>query len=243
MPTTADTAVLAQLRRSPRMARYFHPDGSFVVVRGGADGDPPDPATPPADPASPPPAAPPATPPAPAAPPAPAEPGFPADTPVADMKPEEQAAYWKDKARKHEGRATTASTELEKIKNANLSDTEKAIKEAEDRGRKAATEGFGLELAAAKLEAAGVPADKVGDLNLSSVLDTDGKVDPVKVAELAARHKATPAPTPGSADGGPQGATPTDPTLDEQIAAARKAGNTDLAIALNNRKLAALATG
>lgn len=205
MPTTSHiTATLIE------GVHYFRHNGRVFPIVSGGDGpaDPPAPETPPATP--------PVEPPAPATPPEtpPAEPsaapgkGFPENTPVAEMKPEEQTAYWRDKARKHEDRSKETSAELDKIRNANLSDTEKAIKEAEDRGAKNATQNFGLELAAAKLEAAGVPADKVADLNLSSVLDEDGKVDPIKVAELASRHKATPAPTPGGADGGPQGDTP-----------------------------------
>jgi len=35
--------------------------------------------------------------------------GFPANTPVKEMTPEQQAAYWKDKARKHEKRAKPES--------------------------------------------------------------------------------------------------------------------------------------
>lgn len=38
------TSTLDQLRASPRMARFFHPDGTFVSVRGGSDGDAPAPA-------------------------------------------------------------------------------------------------------------------------------------------------------------------------------------------------------
>jgi predicted kinase len=39
--------------------------------------------------------------------------GFPAETKIVDMKPEEQAAYWKFQSRKHEGNATTLRQELE----------------------------------------------------------------------------------------------------------------------------------
>lgn len=122
-------------------------------------------------------------------------------------------------------RRAEVEAELENIRNANLSDTDKAIKEAEERGRKAERESFGTELARARLEAAGVPADKVGDLNLSSVLDAEGKVDAAKVADLAARHKAnTTPPPPGSADGGPQGKG--DPTKPKQLTRADMAGMT-----------------
>lgn len=39
--------------------------------------------------------------------------GFPAETKIVDMKPEEQAAYWKFQSRKHEGNVTALRTELE----------------------------------------------------------------------------------------------------------------------------------
>ncbi len=218
----------------------IHEGRVYPIIRGGADGDPPaDPAAPPADPATPPPADHPAPPPA-ADPPK--DPGFPADTPVADMTPEQQAKYHQAQSRKHEARAKATAAELEKIKNANLSDTEKALKEAEQRGAKTAAEGFGLKLAAAELKAAGVPADKVADLNLSGLLDDNGEVDAVKVAELASRHKATAPARPGSADGGPQGDTPTTPTLDEQIAAAQAKGDSNEVIRLNSQKLALMGT-
>lgn len=42
--------------------------------------------------------------------------GFPAETKIVDMKPEEQAAYWKFQSRKHEGNANNLRTELEKAK-------------------------------------------------------------------------------------------------------------------------------
>lgn len=39
--------------------------------------------------------------------------GFPAETKIVDMKPEEQAAYWKFQSRKHEGNANNLRTELD----------------------------------------------------------------------------------------------------------------------------------
>lgn len=189
------------------------------------------------------PVTPPAEPPAPTPEPATTPPVAPAE-PDGERLPDDHKVVkamhdYKTQRDDEKQRRTAAEAELEQIKNANLSDTEKAINEAKAAGAAEATKNFGLELAAAKLEAAGVPADKVGDLNLASVLDTEGKVDPTKVAELAARHRATPAPSPGSADGGPQGDTPTPPDLDAQIAAANKAGDADLVIRLNSQKLAA----
>lgn len=81
----------------------------IYLIAGGSEppaeppvGQAPPPTNPPAPAAAPPPAPVPG-------PPAPKPPetrpeGFPADTPVADMTPEQQAAYWKAQSRKHEGR-------------------------------------------------------------------------------------------------------------------------------------------
>lgn len=39
--------------------------------------------------------------------------GFPAETKIADMTPEQQAAYWKYQSRKHEGNATNLKAQLD----------------------------------------------------------------------------------------------------------------------------------
>lgn len=185
--------------------------------------------------------------------------GFPAHTAIADMSPAEQAAYWRSKSQRHEKlwksvggddatealvtQLAEAKAELERIRIEGLSDTEKAIEEAKAAGRAEATTGYGTKLAAAELRAAGVPAEIVGDLDLSKFIDADGEVDTVKVAEVGGRYKALATPGPGSADGGPQGNPPPQQSIDDRIAAARAAGNTELSISLNNQKLAALAAG
>jgi DNA-binding helix-hairpin-helix protein with protein kinase domain len=88
--------------------------------------------------------APPAPAPAPPAPPAlPVEPatGFPADTPVAEMTVDQQAAYWKHQSRKHEERARSRedydavkakAAELDKIREQQMSETEKAVNKARE---------------------------------------------------------------------------------------------------------------
>ncbi|MFJ6636560.1 hypothetical protein ACIQMR_35130 [Streptomyces sp. NPDC091376] len=55
--------------------------------------------------------------------------GYPDGTPVADMEPTHQVAYWKHHARKHEQRANTApdATELQRLK-----DRDAALKKLED---------------------------------------------------------------------------------------------------------------
>jgi hypothetical protein len=73
--------------------------------------------------------------------------GFPANTPVKDMNAEQQAAYWKHQSRQHENRwkaygddmtpdkARQLITENNDLKSKGLTDAEKAIAEAEERGR------------------------------------------------------------------------------------------------------------
>jgi hypothetical protein len=72
--------------------------------------------------------------------------GFPAETPVKNMTPEQQAAYWKHQSLKHESRATAfggltpeevqrLKDENDQLKQAGLTDQQRAIDEAEKRGR------------------------------------------------------------------------------------------------------------
>ncbi len=78
--------------------------------------------------------------------PKPEEPKFPANTPVKDMKPEEQAAYWQDKARKHEDRVKAygdvtpeklaqLQKEAETLRKKTLTPDEKVIDDAKEAGR------------------------------------------------------------------------------------------------------------
>lgn len=234
----ADMATLARLRTSPVTARYFTPDGRLVVVAGGADGDPaPDPA------------------PDPTPDPAPA----PDPAPDGDQDPtllSEIAAMAKelgitpgqlkgrlDASKTWEKRAKKADEDAEAARLAGLDEAQRAIEEAEARGEAKGAAKSSTRLAAAELKAAGVPAEIVGDLDLSKFIDADGEVDTVKVAEVGGRYKALATPGPGSADGGPQGNPPPQQSIDDRIAAARADGNTELSISLNNQKLAALAAG
>jgi hypothetical protein len=71
---------------------------------------------------------------------------FPANTPVKDMTPEQQAAYWQDKARKHEDRVKAFGEytpdaiaalvqERETLRTASQTEQEKAVEEAREAGR------------------------------------------------------------------------------------------------------------
>lgn len=152
----------------------------------------------------------------------------------------EGEAKWKAMARKHEKEAKAAKAEADKLRKATLSDQEKALDDAKNLGRSEATSEFATKLAAAELKAAGLSPDVIEDFDLSKFITEEGDVDADKVAAAAKRHKA--ATTSGSADGGPQGDTPTTPTLDEQIAAAQAKGDANEVIRLNSQKLALMGT-
>jgi hypothetical protein len=183
---------------------------------------------PPAPPAQPPvPAPPPAVPPAPApAPPATGQPpapagspgpnGFPENTPLAEMTTEQREAYWKHQARKHENaykslgikdpaeleRLRQADQELAQIRESQQTDNERAVSDAEKRGRAEAAKQYGEELVKARFEAAAagrVPniAQLVEDLNLSKFLGADGKPDAEAISAAVGRFApATPATPP-----------------------------------------------
>jgi hypothetical protein len=107
-----------------------------------------------------------------------------------------EANKWKAAARKHEDRAKAnfqAAKELETLKESQLSDTDKAVKEAEARGQAAAIAQFGQKIAAAELKAAlaGLipdPAGVIEDLNLAKFVTDTGDVDVEAVAALREKY-------------------------------------------------------
>ena len=150
--------------------------------------------------------------------PKPDDKGFPDSTPVAEMTAVQQAAYWKHQSKKHEGRnqellsitggkvgddLKAIVTEHATLKQATLTDGEKAIETAKQQTR--------AELAAENVRSAfdlvlpdDMPAEKKEDalavLNLAAFLTPDGKVDTAKVKT----HAATLAP---AKDNGQQSTT------------------------------------
>lgn len=119
---------------------------------------------------------------------------------------------WKALARKHEDRSKKATAELEKLKKAQMSESEQALTEAEERGRKAATAEAGQKLAAAEIKAAlaGVVPDPkliVEDLNLAKYVNDDGDVDDEAVKVLKEKYVALakPGKARGDGDGGSRG--------------------------------------
>ena len=130
--------------------------------------------------------------------------------PAADEpKPEVDETDWKAEARKWEQRAKEnkqAAAELEKQRKASMTEAEKAVAEAEERGRTAATQAYGQRLAKSEIRAvateAGAELAGVFDyLDLGRFVDETGEPDSkaIKAFVDALPKKDTPPP---SFDGG-----------------------------------------
>lgn len=132
--------------------------------------------------------------------------GFPANTPVKDMTDAQQAAYWKDKSRKHEGRVNAMSdydemkqkaAELDQLKDAEKSADQKAVDDAVKQALAAKETEWAQKLAATKVAAElrallhmKTPEDMaaiIEPLNLSNFLTSDGEVDTDKVTQYASK--------------------------------------------------------
>lgn len=134
--------------------------------------------------------------------------GFPKDTPVAEMTAEQQAAYWKHRSRTHEDRnaawqkVTGGKTadeikaereELERLRNEQRTESEKAIEEAKKQARASVVAEMAPKLAALAFDAAlaHVESDRrkvlIDNLDLSKVITDDGDVDTDKVTQIAAQ--------------------------------------------------------
>ena len=144
------------------------------------------------------------------------------------------AAKWKTLARKHEN-------EADKLRKQSMSDSDKAVAEAETRGRMAERIEAAKTIAVARAEAelrgrVDDPAEYVKVLNLGAFTDAEGNVDEAGIAGLvqqAVSVSSAPAPTDigqgvRSKDAGPVQLTQGD--LDgmrgdyERILAAKKSG-------------------
>jgi hypothetical protein len=155
--------------------------------------------------------------PTPTVPPAPApatgtDNGFPTGTPLAEMTSEQQMAYWRDKARKHEERVKSMSDydqlratadEYERLVEASKTDQERAIAEARRQGRTEAIGEVGGRLVEAYVRAAA--AGRLGEDTVATLLEgldrtkflTNGEVDTARVyAFVNTLAPAQPAPAP-----------------------------------------------
>ncbi|MGC4906543.1 hypothetical protein ACLQ2J_12555 [Streptomyces cyaneofuscatus] len=143
---------------------------------------------------------------------------------------------WKTESRKWEKRAkdnSDAADELAALKASQMSDQEKAVAEAEKRGRTAAAIEHGKELAAARFEAvatrAGVDLGEAAELiDTARFVDKDGKVDAAAItAAVKKLTKLAPkgAGRSGGDMGGGGGSGDQATSLDKQIEDATKSRN------------------
>jgi len=156
-----------------------------------------------------------------------ADKGYPEGTPVEQMKPEQQAAYWKHHARKHEDRAKAFGTltpeQLKELQDKAKKHDElelelgttadKAAAKAAQEAKDAARSEFEPDLIAARLDAAAARAG-VSEEDLAKavefydpkkLLTADGKVDTDKVKAFIATiapAKGTGTPRLGPSGGG-----------------------------------------
>lgn len=92
-----------------------------------------------------------------------------------------EAEKWRSLSRKHEDNWKKLSKEIEELRKAQMSEQERALLEAEERGRRAALESIAHERAQLKLEAAaakaGVDLSPIAEmLNVSRFIEEDGSV-------------------------------------------------------------------
>lgn len=127
--------------------------------------------------------------------------GFPLDTPVAEMAPEQQVAYWKHKARKHENTAKSREdydaikAERDRLRQQSMTESEKAVEEAKQaalaEGRTAALSDIGAKVIDAHMSAL-VSVERITQEQADWVLDTidrskiirDGDVDTDKLHDI-----------------------------------------------------------
>lgn len=121
--------------------------------------------------------------------------GYPEETPLSEMTSEQQIAYWKHKARKHEGRAKDRGdydqlkAELDQLKTERMSESEKAVEEARKEGRAEAAGEYSTKMVdvalRTALEARGIEAkeidSKLSYVDLAKFLDNNRELDSDKV--------------------------------------------------------------
>lgn len=102
---------------------------------------------------------------------------------------EADAAKWRELSRKNEADLRKAQAELEKVRKANETDSEKAVREAEERGRQAALASVTTRLVSSEIRVAASPklrdpADAEALLgDVSRFADKDGNVDAAAIGK------------------------------------------------------------
>jgi len=139
--------------------------------------------------------------------------GYPADTPIAEMTSEQQAAYWKHQARKHEGvvkglgnidELKAKAARADELEQERLDDSEKALNAAREEGRQAALAEARPKLVESAFRGVAgqrhLPAQQIDTLwqgvNPQAFLTDTGEVDTDKVTNYLSA--VTPAEDPNS---------------------------------------------
>jgi hypothetical protein len=135
-----------------------------------------------------------------------------AEAPEAAEQPKADETDWKAEARKWEQRAKdngAKATEFDKARKAAMTDSERAVVEAEERGRTTAVTEFGKELAQTQFDAlAGRrnpefnTAEALEFVDLGKFLGDDGRPDVKAITAAVERLVPAPADGPPSFDGG-----------------------------------------
>lgn len=149
----------------------------------------------------------------------------PAEQPEAEQKVDE--TDWKAEAQKWERRSKenhAAAKELEKQRQASMTESEKAVAEAEARGRTAAASEFGKRLARTEFDA--IAGRRNPDFDTASALEyvdlgrfvgDDGEPDSKAIASAVERLVPAPAGGVPSFDGGARQAPPAAPDSMSQL--------------------------
>lgn len=134
---------------------------------------------------------------------------------------------WKAEARKWEQRAKenrAAANHLEKQRQASMTDAEKAVAEAEQRGRTAALTSLGQRLVRSEFVAAAAQRNPgfdataiLDDLNLSRYLSDDGEPDTKAIAKAVERLVPSADPRPHVPDLGSRKPVPAAPDMNDLI--------------------------
>lgn len=135
--------------------------------------------------------------------------GFPKDTPVAEMTTEQQVAYYKHQSRKHEERATEYRTaaggktaaevkagleSADELRRQSLTDQQKAVEDAEKKGREETAREYApkaaravFELALKHVEDKDERSEILDAIDVKSVITASGDIDTDKVSRIVAR--------------------------------------------------------
>jgi hypothetical protein len=140
----------------------------------------------------------------------------------------EYVSNLRKEAAKYRTEAKAKDAELEKQRQASMTEAEKAVAEAETRGRTTALTEFGKELAQTQFDAAagrrnpGFDTAKALEfVDLAKFLGDDGRPDPKAIAAAVERLVPEPTNAPPSLDGGARATAPKNADMNALLRAGR----------------------